>query len=116
MPGSEEEIAAEIIILSFGFQASPPDWCAEFGIALEVEVNTSRGALLLNPDANDGKPIEIGDLWTMTPGNGGSAGSKGEIYFTAGIQGESQGLFGSISRIAGTDDFMVSGSSHGMTG
>jgi uncharacterized protein (TIGR03118 family) len=65
----------------------------------------------------DGKPITIGDLWTLTPGNGGSAGSTGEIYFTAGVQGEAQGLFGSISRVAGTNDFMVStSSSHGMTG
>jgi uncharacterized protein (TIGR03118 family) len=56
----------------------------------------------------DGKPIEIGDLWTLTPGNGGSAGSTGEIYFTSGVQGESQGLFGSISRVAGTNDFMAS--------
>jgi uncharacterized protein (TIGR03118 family) len=64
----------------------------------------------------DGKPIKIGDLWALTPGNGGSAGSKGEIYFTSGVQGESQGLFGSISRVVGTEDFMVSGSSHGTTG
>lgn len=35
VPGSEEEIPADIVILSFGFQASPPEWCAEFGIALE---------------------------------------------------------------------------------
>lgn len=34
-------------------------YCREFGVALEVEVNTSRGALLLNPAANEGKPIEI---------------------------------------------------------
>jgi glutamate synthase (NADPH/NADH) small chain len=33
--GSEEEIAADIVILSFGFLASPPDWCAESGITLE---------------------------------------------------------------------------------
>ena len=65
----------------------------------------------------DGKPITIGDLWALTPGNGGSAGSKGEIYFTAGVQDESQGLFGSISPVAGTDAFMVSGSSpHGLMG
>jgi glutamate synthase (NADPH/NADH) small chain len=32
--GSEEEIAADIVIESFGFSASPPDWCAEAGIAL----------------------------------------------------------------------------------
>jgi uncharacterized protein (TIGR03118 family) len=65
----------------------------------------------------DGKPITIGDLWSLTPGNGGSAGSTGEIYFTAGVQDESQGLFGSLSRVPGTNEFMVSGSSsHGMTG
>ncbi len=34
-------------------------YCREFGVALEVEVNTSRGSLLLNPDANGGKPIEM---------------------------------------------------------
>jgi monoamine oxidase len=34
-------------------------YCQEFGVALEVEVNTSRSALLLNPAANEGKPIEI---------------------------------------------------------
>jgi hypothetical protein len=37
-------------------------------------------------DGVDGKPITIGDLWTLTPGNGGMAGSKGEIFFTAGVQ------------------------------
>jgi monoamine oxidase len=34
-------------------------YCREFGVALEVEVNTSRGALLFNPRANGGKPIEM---------------------------------------------------------
>ena len=34
-------------------------YCRELGVALEVEVNTSRGALLLNPDANNGKPVEM---------------------------------------------------------
>ncbi len=32
--GSEEEIPADVVILSFGFLASPPDWCAESGIEL----------------------------------------------------------------------------------
>jgi monoamine oxidase len=35
------------------------DYCRELGVALEVEVNTSRGALLLNPAANGGRPIEM---------------------------------------------------------
>jgi monoamine oxidase len=34
-------------------------YCREFGIALEVEVNTSRSARLFNPAANDGRPIEL---------------------------------------------------------
>jgi uncharacterized protein (TIGR03118 family) len=63
-------------------------------------------------DGVDGKPIKIGDLWALTQGNGGSAGSKGEIFFTAGVQSESKGLFGSISHVPGTHDFMVSGPGH----
>jgi monoamine oxidase len=34
-------------------------YCREFGVPLEVEVNTSRGARLLNPAANGGQPIEM---------------------------------------------------------
>jgi monoamine oxidase len=34
-------------------------YCRELGVPLEVEVNTSRGSLLLNPQANGGKPIEM---------------------------------------------------------
>ncbi|HEX7204046.1 MAG TPA: FAD-dependent oxidoreductase [Xanthobacteraceae bacterium] len=34
-------------------------YCREFGVALEVEINANRGALLHNPAANDGKPIEL---------------------------------------------------------
>jgi uncharacterized protein (TIGR03118 family) len=59
----------------------------------------------------DGSPVTIGDLWSLTSGNGTSGGSGGEIYFTAGIQDEAQGLFGSLSRVGGTDDFVV-GTAH----
>ena len=34
-------------------------YCRELGVALEVEINTNRGALLHNPAANEGKPIEL---------------------------------------------------------
>src|SRR5271165_3536707 len=34
-------------------------YCRELGVPLEVEVNSSRGARLLNPTANEGKPIEL---------------------------------------------------------
>jgi monoamine oxidase len=34
-------------------------YCRELGVALEVEVNSNRGALLHSPAANDGRPIEL---------------------------------------------------------
>jgi glutamate synthase (NADPH/NADH) small chain len=42
--GSEEEVAADVVILSFGFQASPPDWCDEFGIARDPSGKLTVGA------------------------------------------------------------------------
>jgi uncharacterized protein (TIGR03118 family) len=59
-------------------------------------------------DGVDGKPITIGDLWALTPGNDGMAGSKGEILFTSGVQNESAGLVGAIAPVPGHHDaFMV---------
>jgi uncharacterized protein (TIGR03118 family) len=59
-------------------------------------------------DGVDGKPISIGDLWALTPGNGGAAGLTGDIYFTAGVQQESSGVFGAIAPVPGhSNAFMV---------
>jgi uncharacterized protein (TIGR03118 family) len=46
---------------------------------------------------SDGKPISIGDLWGLMPGNGGAGGNANALYFTAGVQGEAHGLFGSLT-------------------
>jgi len=42
-------------------------------------------------------PIAIDGLWGLAFGNGGKAGVTNELYFTAGPNGESHGLFGSIA-------------------
>ena len=42
VPDSAEEIPADVVILSFGFLASPPDWCTESGIALEANGRISN--------------------------------------------------------------------------
>ena len=34
-------------------------YCKDLGVALEIEINTSRGTRLYNPDANGGKPVEM---------------------------------------------------------
>jgi len=51
-------------------------------------------------------PIEIGanspgGLWTIGFGVGGSNGSPDTLYFTDGINGEMNGLFGAINRLHG---------------
>jgi len=47
----------------------------------------------------DGNPIEIDGLWALMNGNGGSGGDPNDVYFTAGLNGEADGLFGSLSPV-----------------
>jgi uncharacterized protein (TIGR03118 family) len=47
----------------------------------------------------NGDTVSIDGLWSITPGNGGSAGNPNNLYFTAGPNGEKDGLFGSLSPI-----------------
>lgn len=35
IPGSEETLRADVVIVAFGFRPSPPDWCAAAGIELD---------------------------------------------------------------------------------
>jgi uncharacterized protein (TIGR03118 family) len=44
------------------------------------------------------RPITIDGLWAIVPGNNGAAGSSDDLFFTAGINGEADGLFGKITR------------------
>jgi uncharacterized protein (TIGR03118 family) len=55
-----------------------------------------------------GQPIVIENLWQLTFGNGTSAGDAGKLYFTAGINGENDGLFGSIAPAVTTPPSFVS--------
>jgi uncharacterized protein (TIGR03118 family) len=45
------------------------------------------------------KPLSIDGLWGLIPGNGGSGGDKGTLYFTAGPNEEADGLFGSLTYV-----------------
>jgi uncharacterized protein (TIGR03118 family) len=46
---------------------------------------------------SDGKPLAIDGLWALRFGNGGNAGPTDTLFFTAGPDEESHGLFGSIT-------------------
>jgi uncharacterized protein (TIGR03118 family) len=59
--------------------------------------NGSQLAELTDPD---GEPIQIDGLWALKVGNGGAGGALNTVYFTAGIFGESHGIFGSLSTVA----------------
>jgi len=63
--------------------------------AFDPSTGTPRGTL---SDAN-GQPILNPGLWTLTFGNGANAGNSNTLFFTAGIDGEQHGLFGSLQPI-----------------
>lgn len=44
-----------------------------------------------------GNPLVIPGLWGLTFGNGGSGGDPDDLYFAAGIDDETHGLFGEIA-------------------
>jgi len=56
----------------------------------------------------DSKPLTIDGLWSLILGNDGSGGNSNNVYFSAGINGQADGLFGSLSTCHGP---VISGAS-----
>jgi len=59
--GSEEEIPADVVIQSFGFLASPPDWCREAGITLEASGRIANAGFGLPMQTSNPKVFAGGD-------------------------------------------------------
>ena len=57
------------------------------------------GRFLGNLRNQHGQALSIDGLWTITFGNGGFAGSANELFFTAGINDEADGLFGKLQSL-----------------
>jgi hypothetical protein len=55
------------------------------------------GVFLGQLEGTNGQPIAIQGLWGLTFGTGGSGGTVGTLYFTAGTNHEQDGLFGSLT-------------------
>jgi uncharacterized protein (TIGR03118 family) len=51
-----------------------------------------------------GRPLQIDGLWALRFGNGASAGPLTTLFFTAGIDDEAHGLFGTITPVLKKDD------------
>src|SRR5246500_2851498 len=65
----------------------------------------------------NGTPITIGDLWALIPGTGAAGSDPNKIYFTAGVQNEAHGLFGSLAAIPEPDkSAMPTAGSHSLHG
>jgi uncharacterized protein (TIGR03118 family) len=58
--------------------------------------NPQSGKYLGEMKNESGKPIVIDGLWGITFGNGGNGGDRNALYFAAGPDEETHGLFGSL--------------------
>jgi uncharacterized protein (TIGR03118 family) len=59
--------------------------------------NLTTGAFAGTLTLNSGQPFSETELWALSFGNGGGAGSADTLYFTAGLDNNSNGLIGEIS-------------------
>ena len=67
-------------------------WVGNFGDGLINVYDPMTGAFIEQLMRADGTPLQFDGLWDMLP-----AQSGGGVFFTAGIAGESHGLFGLIT-------------------
>jgi uncharacterized protein (TIGR03118 family) len=88
----------------WGMTLAPADF-GSFGGALLVgnngdgrinAYNPVTGAFLGQLADGNGAPITIPTLWALTFGNGYAGGNASTLFFTAGLDYESHGLFGAI--------------------
>jgi uncharacterized protein (TIGR03118 family) len=62
----------------------------------KINAYSTTGKFLGQLTSNGRKALVIPGLWALGVGNGQMAGSSGAVYFTAGINGQSDGLFGAL--------------------
>jgi uncharacterized protein (TIGR03118 family) len=73
-------------------------WIGNFGNGAINAFDPDSGKFLSKVRDPKGKAILIDGLWTITFGsNNGNGGAANTLYFTAGPNGETDGLFGSLN-------------------
>ncbi len=70
-----------------------------FGFSSINAFSPTNGAYQGTITDTNGNAIENPGLWSLTFGNGGNGGLANTLYFSAGIGGENDGLFGSLAPI-----------------
>jgi uncharacterized protein (TIGR03118 family) len=72
-------------------------------VALDIASLEPEGYLM----NDEGAPVMVDGLWDIAFGNGASLGASDRLYFAAGPEEESQGLFGSLQISSETDSETV---------
>jgi uncharacterized protein (TIGR03118 family) len=109
----------------WGIAVAPAGFGA-FGSALlignfgdgRINAFDSNGNLLGQLDDNNGQPLSIDGLWAVTFGGGGMSGDPNSLYFAAGPNGETHGLFGKLVAVpasGGAGDFTLAASQQTLT-
>jgi uncharacterized protein (TIGR03118 family) len=62
----------------------------------------AAGAWLGTVNDTNGTPFSVNGLWGIAFGNGGNGGDTHTLYFTAGLNAEADGLFGSLTPVRPT--------------
>ena len=95
-----------LAIAPTGFAGSVPRtttpccWWATSATAASTPSTPRPASFLGQLKDPDGEPIQIDGLWALKVGNGGTGGDANTVYFTAGLFGETHGLFGSLTTAA----------------
>jgi uncharacterized protein (TIGR03118 family) len=72
---------------------------ANFGDGRINAFTQSDGTWVGTINNTNGTAFSVDGLWAIAFGNGGNGGDTNTLYFTAGLNGEADGLFGSLAPI-----------------
>jgi uncharacterized protein (TIGR03118 family) len=102
-PSSFGKFGGDILVGNFSFANGVADVINAFNPVTDALV----GSIDVNPGAGNGP----GGLWSLVFGGSGSDGNPNTLFFTDGIDGEADGLFGSIVAVpeASTWAMMLAG-------
>ena len=91
-PAGFGKLANHLLVGNFSFNHSEIN-------GFELPSGKFQGKIHIDAGVNpsSGKPNSPGGLWSLDFGIGGNNGDPNTLYFTDGINGEANGLFGAIS-------------------
>jgi uncharacterized protein (TIGR03118 family) len=89
-PSSFGKLGGDLLVGNFSFEP---------GFADVINAFNPAGMLVGSIDVNPGAGDTPGGLWSLVFGGSGSDGNPNTLFFTDGINGETGGLFGSLTAV-----------------